>query len=290
MGSKSKAPKTPNYTALAQQEAQMQKDINRETLAANRVNQQTPYGSLSYTQTGTDAYGNPTYTATQTLSPEQQQILGQSQDVTQGALGAALGGLSGVEKAMAQGGVDTSKLAKTGINPGEMYSDAIMRRLAPQIERDTAQLETKLMNQGIAPGTEAWNNAKMQQQQAQNDLLSSAQVQGMQTGLAANQQGFNQALQNLNLPINMYNALRQGSQVSTPSYVNPAQAQGYSAPDLTGAAGQTYNSQLGAYNAAQQGNSNFMGGLMNLGGLIGGANPGTLFGNIGSSIGGFLGL
>ena len=80
----------------------------------------------------------------------------------------------------------------TGINPGESYSDAIMRRLAPTQARQTAQLETKLMNQGIAPGTEAWNAAKQQQVQEQNDQLTSAVIGGMQTGLQANQQQFAQ--------------------------------------------------------------------------------------------------
>jgi hypothetical protein len=38
--------------------------------AANRVNQSTPFGSLEYTQTGTDASGNPIWSANQTFSPE----------------------------------------------------------------------------------------------------------------------------------------------------------------------------------------------------------------------------
>ena len=59
-----------------------------------------------------------------------------------------------------------------GINPGETDSDASMRRLQPQIQRDTAQLETKLMNQGIAPGTEAYNRAKVSLGMQQNDLLN----------------------------------------------------------------------------------------------------------------------
>jgi len=38
----------------------------RAATAANRVNQVTPYGNVNYQQTGTDQYGNPTWTATQT--------------------------------------------------------------------------------------------------------------------------------------------------------------------------------------------------------------------------------
>lgn len=284
------APEAPDYMALAQKQAEMQRDINRETLAANRVNQTTPYGSVAYSQSGTDQYGNPTYTATQTLSPEQQKLYGQNTALSSGMLSGAQAGLSNYTDVMANPTVDTSKLAQTGINPGEMYSEAIMRRLQPQIEQDTASFENKLMNQGIAPGTEAYANARRTFDQAQNDKLTSAQIQGMQTGLQANQQGFNQAAYNLTSPMNIINSLRTGNQVQNPSYVNPAQAQSYQAPDLMGAGQAGYNAAMGGYNAGQQAGSNFMGGLMGLGGAIGGASPGTLFGGIGSKVGGWLGL
>ena len=45
-----------------------------QATAANRINQQTPYGSLQYQQTGTDAQGNPIWSANQQLSPELQQL------------------------------------------------------------------------------------------------------------------------------------------------------------------------------------------------------------------------
>jgi hypothetical protein len=289
-GGKDDAPDTPDYSALAREQSQMQRDINRETLAANRVNQVTPYGNLNYTQSGTDQYGNPTYTATQVLSPEQQKLYGQNTALSSGMLSGAQSGLSNYTDVMANPTVNTSKLAQTGINPGEVYSDAIMRRLQPQIAQETASFENKLANQGIAPGTEAYMNAKRSFDQAQNDKMTSAVVGGMQTGLQANQQGFNQAAYNLTSPMNIINSLRTGNQVQNPSYVNPAQAQSYQAPDLMGAGQAGYNSAMSGYNAGQQANSNFMGGLMGLGGAIGGASPGTLFGGIGSKVGGFLGL
>lgn len=264
-GKGGKAPKAPDYMALAQQQAQMQKDINRETLAANRVNQVTPYGNMSYSQTGTDQYGNPTYTATQTLSPEEQKIYSQQSGLYSDLLGSANAGLTNYQKSLENPQIDTSKLAQIGINPGETYSDAIMRRLQPNIERQTAQLETKLMNQGIAPGTEAWNTAKQQQAQQQNDLMTSAITQGMGVGLQANQQGFGQALTQQNLPLNTLNALRTGVQMTQPNYVNSAGMQSWQAPDLMGAAQNKYNTQMGGYNAGQAAQGNFYGGLMNLG-------------------------
>lgn len=281
-GKKAKTPKAPDYMALAREQSQMQKDINRETLAANRVNQVTPYGNMEYTQTGTDQYGNPTYTATQTLSPEQQDIYGKQTGLFSDLLGSANAGLSNYQQTLENPQIDTSKLAQIGINPGETYSDAIMRRLQPQIEQERNSFETSLVNKGIAPGTEAYMNARRSFDQAQNDKMTSAITGGMGVGMQANQQGFNQALTNQQLPLNTLNALRSGVQMTQPNYVNSAGMQSWQAPDLMGAAQQGFNTKMGGYNAAQQANSNFMGGLMGLGGSV-------LGGPIGGAIGGAIG-
>ena len=263
---KSSAPPAPDYVGAANATAAGNVEAARATAAANRVNQYTPYGTLEYAPTNTDIYGNQLYKVTQTLSPEEQQKLNLGNQLDIGLLGTAQTGLNYAQGVLSKPGVDTSKLPSVGINPGENYSDAIMRRLQPQIQRETAQLETKLMNQGIAPGTEAWNTAKTQQAQQQNDMLTSAQIQGMQTGLSAQNQAFNQAAYNQMQPINVINALRTGSQVENPNFVNPVQQAQTSGPDILGATQAGYNAQLGAVNAQNAASGNFFGGLMNLGG------------------------
>ena len=75
LGPAPSAPAPPDYAGAAQQTAQGNIDAARQATAANRVNQVTPYGNLNYAITGADPYGNPTWTATQTLSPAQQQLL-----------------------------------------------------------------------------------------------------------------------------------------------------------------------------------------------------------------------
>lgn len=50
MGGKSDAPAAPNYAAQAQATAAGNLDLARTTAAANRVDQDTPYGSIKYTQ------------------------------------------------------------------------------------------------------------------------------------------------------------------------------------------------------------------------------------------------
>ena len=261
------APPAPDYVGAAQQTAAGNLEAARATAAANRTNQITPYGNLTYTANpGTDPYGNTLYTATQTLAPDQQKLLNQTTALNTGLLGTAQSGLDYANKVLSTPGVDTSKLTQTGINPGQSYQDAIMARLSPQLDRENAQLEQQLANRGIAAGTDAYNQAKTLQAQKHNDLLNSATVQGMNTGLAANQQGFQQAAYNQMQPINVINALRTGSQVQNPSFANtPNQAQ-TAGPDLLGAANASYQNQLNAYNAQQAQQGGFMGGLMSLGG------------------------
>ena len=267
-GGKGSAPPPPDYTGAAQATAAGNLEAARATAAANRVNQYTPYGNLEYKPTTTDIYGNQLYQVTQTLSPAEQQKLNQSNQLDIGLLNTAQGGLDYAQNVLSKPGVDTSKLPSMGINPGETYSDAIMRRLQPTMESQKKSFDAQMANQGVVPGTEAYDNAYRNFAQGQNDLLTSAQVQGLNTGMSAQNQAFNQAAYNQMQPINVINALRTGTQVQNPNFVNPVQQAGTAGPDLLGAAQAGYNAQLGSYNARNAASGNFFGGLMGLGGSI----------------------
>ena len=278
---KSSAPPTPDFAGAAQATAAGNLEAARATTAANRTNQVTPYGNLTYTANpGTDPYGNTLYTATQTLSPEQQGILDQQNQLNQGLMSTANQGLSYANDVLSKPGVDTSILPSYGIDPGQSYQDAIMSRLDPQMKRENEMSDAQLANQGIAQGTEAYNNAKNLLQQGQNDRLTSATVQGMNTGLAANQQGFQQQAYNQMQPINVINALRTGSQVTNPSYATTPNQPYTAGPDLLGAANAQYTGQVNATNAANAGAGNFMGGLMSLGGMALSAPSSSVFGRM----------
>jgi len=261
-------PPAPDYAAAARETAQGNIDAARVATAANRVNQVTPYGNLTYKQTGTDSYGNPTWTATQELSPAQQEIADKQASLSSGLLTTAQSGLDYAGNVIAKPGIDQSKLPSTGFDPGQSYQDAILKRLSPQLDRENQSFEQEMANKGIGVGTQAYNTAKQLLSQNQNDRLTSATVQGINTGLTANQQAFNQAGYNQMQPINVINALRTGSQVSTPNYVNPALQSTTQGPDLLAATTNKYNAQLGATNAANANTANFTSGLMNLGGQI----------------------
>ena len=91
--------------------------------------------------------------------------------------------------------LDLSNIAKMPINAGTTAQEAIMRRLEPSLARQRTSTETQLINQGLRPGTEAYDNAARILGEQENDLRSQAALQGLNLDIGANQQGFSQALQ-----------------------------------------------------------------------------------------------
>ena len=79
LGPAPSAPAAPDYTGAANATAAGNLAAAQAATAANRVNQVTPYGNLDYSQSGTDAQGNPTWTATTSLSDVGQQLLNNQQ-------------------------------------------------------------------------------------------------------------------------------------------------------------------------------------------------------------------
>jgi hypothetical protein len=264
LGPAPSAPAAPDYTGAAQQTAQGNLDMARTATAANRVNQVTPYGNLDYSITGQDSYGNPTWTATTSLSDIGQQLLNNQNQASLGLGGTINAALGRTQEMMGEG--FNPNLPQVGINAGEQYQDAYMRRLAPQIEQGREALDVKLANQGIPVGSEAYRRAQMAQSQRENDLLLGATTQGFGTGLQANQQAYNQAMTNYNMPLNTLSALRSGSQVQNPSFVNSAQQATTSGADILGATQMGYNAQMGDFNAKQAAQQSLNSGLMGLGG------------------------
>jgi len=196
----------PDYQSAARQ-------TSASDLSSNRLNQTNAYGSLNYNQTGTDQYGNPTFTQTQSLNPQLQSAINsnlgqlgqgfnapqfQGQDMaSQNYYGSRLNQQQYDPSSMVNTQFDRSQLGASslpsyGIDPGQTYSDAIMQRLQPSQQRQTQALDAQLANQGIMPGSKAYETAKLLQSQSQNDALTSAIVGGMGVGLQANQQQFGQ--------------------------------------------------------------------------------------------------
>ena len=186
MGKSASAPPPPDYTGAARETAAGNLDAARANIAANRVNQYTPYGSLEYQVSGEDKFGNPMWKATQSLAPAQQQLLDYQNKASLG-LGELTGKGLGYVSNMLDNPFDVSQLPSTGINPSQSYQDAYMQRLAPQLQQGRDRLEQQLANQGIQLGSEAYDRAMQNQAQRENDLLLGATTQGFGVGQQARQ-------------------------------------------------------------------------------------------------------
>jgi hypothetical protein len=264
-GKPTQAP-TPDYTGAAEATAAGNLDAARAATAANRVNQVTPYGSLNYAVTGQDPYGNPTWTATTSLSPDQQQLYNYDVETSKGLGALQNQGLKYVGN-MISNPFDTSKLPSTGINAGEQMSESIMRRLQPQLAQEQKSFDAQMANQGIPVGSEAYMNAKRSFDQRQNDRLVSSIIQGTDTGLRARGQGFSELAYQRNEPINTLNAVRSGSQVTNPNsfYVNAPQQATTTGADYMSAAQATGNANQANANAQNAYQNAMMSGFFKLG-------------------------
>jgi hypothetical protein len=228
LGPAEEAPPAPDYAAAAKETATGNLDAARAASAANRVNQNTPYGSLNYYQSGTDQYGNPTWTANTTLSEVGQQLLNNQNNTSLG-LGSAINSqLGNVQSMMSQGfnpntnpittnvgqaNLQTNPNYASGMQGWDKANQILQARLQPQMDQAREQQNVALINQGIPVGSKAYENAMRTFNQGQNDLLTNSQLAGQQIGSnlfnqgiqggqfsnAANQQMFANQLTNANL-------------------------------------------------------------------------------------------
>lgn len=149
--SKPEAPSAPNPTATiaAQQGANSASAL--QTAELNRINQNTPYGSLSYSTDGTYADGTPVYTQNQTLSPSQQNLfnLGQQGAQTLGQTGVNM--LGQVQNSYANpidySGSPGISSGVSGVGSAQMVDQNSIPQLSNQINSQ-GQINGGVNNQG----------------------------------------------------------------------------------------------------------------------------------------------
>lgn len=246
--------------------------------ALSYVNENSPFGSVRYDQTGThaikDAQGKeltvPTYTKTTQLSDAERvkydlenQIAGQAGNIATAQLGRL-----------------DQTLSRPIENPAagkdyNVYRDealqAMRERMNPELDRQYEQGLTRLANQGVRPGSEAYREAVALADRSRNDaglgmVLNAGQYAQQAQGM--DQAALQSAMAIRNQPINEISALMGQSQVNVPQFQNIA------APTI---AGTSVGDNIWRNYAAQQGNwqqqanmamSNrnaMMGGLFGLG-------------------------
>lgn len=251
-------PPAPDYVGAAYAQGAANKDAAIASSIMANPNITTPYGSqqVQFSTNGQDGYVYPY--VTQTLSPTGQQLLDRDNAIKLGLGDVASQGLGYVQNTLNQP-FDQSALPQQQINPGQTAQDAIMSRLEPQLKREDEQLNTNLINQGLRPGGEAYNNAMTLQSQRANDLKLQAALQGIGVGQQARQQGIQEQEFMRTEPLNILNAVRSSAQVQTPQFQPYQGATVQAAPVFQGtqAQGQSqqniYNAQMGAANANTSG-------------------------------------
>lgn len=266
-------PPAPDYAGAAAATAAGNADAARIAAKANRVNQYTPYGSITYTN-GING-DQDQWRMDTSLNPAGQKIFDANQNIQTGLLDSAQTGIGAVQKTLNNGGgIDTSQLARTTVNPQETGQDAILRRIQPQLDRDRESLRTQLVNSGFQEGSEGYNRAMDQANRQANDAYSQAALQGIGLGQQARQQGIQEQAYLADRPLNVVNALRTGNQTQLPQFQQTPNQATTAGPDLLGAANMQYGQQMNAFNAQNANNANMMGGLFSLGGKLGAAYMG----------------
>lgn len=343
MGSAPKAPAAPDPAKTAAAQTATNKETAYWNAVLNNVNQITPYGNLTYAQTGggkqynqaaydkalnawnaapqtstqLDAHGRPigtstadrgampkladfqtgdappSFTSTIQLSPEQQKIYetqtGQQQQLLDLG-GEQIGRIKdSVSSPYSYSGVPdafTSEDAATASKRGE---EAILSRLNPQFQHDEEALRTRLINQGIGQGSDAYDHEFDQFNKTQNDARMQAILQGANYGGTLQQQALqrrNQGIQEYdtqrNAPLNEYIGLTSGTQVQNPQF-SSQNYQGANPVDYANLVNNQYQANLGAYNSKVAGQNNTTNSLFGLGASFLGApatGGGSLFGKL----------
>lgn len=175
------APAPQDYQGLAQQQAQQQNAMLGQQTQANRPNQTNAFGVSSNWSQGPD---------------------GQWSQSTQ--FGGPLGGLnqSLQQQAAAAMGTPFSLEGLPGQVSGQEARDQAISsaygqatsRLDPQFQQREDALRTRLLNQGLAEGSEAYNNALQRFSQERNDAYGGAMANAIGQGTTAGNALFNQGM------------------------------------------------------------------------------------------------
>lgn len=171
MGSSSPPkPTPPGQTAQIQQGYNTSAGL--QTQSGSMVDQFNPYGGLNYTQTGVDQYGNPAYAASTSFSAPQQALYN-SLTGTQQQAGSLAQSLMGQNY-----GGPNSVLGNADSLTNQLTSQYLSAQQPQQINQ-LSWMDNSLRNQGIFPGTPAYDNAMRPLVQGQNlaDLQAGAQFQ-----------------------------------------------------------------------------------------------------------------
>ena len=271
------APAAPDVKGAAEAQASSQ-----------RVNQYTPYGSLEYSMvpgTGTPARTETTGGSAGYYRPAAPGEGGEGGDVWVPGTASTTNTIPGVDAQWqsnmslnpeAQKALDSQMRVSSGLgeltegqfgNVAQQYSQpmdstsvqdvadkayaAQTSRLDPAWAQREDMERTRLANQGLSAGGEAYGNAMRDFGQQRNDAYQQANLAAIQTM----PQTYQLESAMYNQPLNTLNALRTGAQVQNPQFGGLGQATPYmQAAQMQGQHNNNiFNADMGAYNSRVSG-------------------------------------
>ncbi len=246
-------PTQPDYVGAAK--AQGYGNIQAAIASAilDNPTQQTPYGTLKYTEDGRvvipgvgglDEINVPHFAQTTEFTPEGQSRYNQEQRIA-GQLGnLAEGGVNRIQSSLNQ-----PFSFKSADDVQNKVEQALLSRMEPQFQRDEDALRSRLANQGIASGSEAYNRDFDAMTRGRTD----ARMQAVLGGLQARPQAIQEEAFLREQPLNEMNSLISSSQIANPQFQGPGGFNIQSGPTFAGqqAAGQYQTDMYNAKQAAQ---------------------------------------
>lgn len=155
--------------------------------------------------------------------------------------------------------------------------EALYSRLNPQFAKDEEALRTRLINQGIGQGSQAYQREMENFNQMKNDARMQAVLAGgaesdraLAQSMSLRQQGIQELDKLRGQPLNEYLAMSGQQQLAMPQFQQHNYG-GAGTPDYQGLVNQNYQNQMAQYNANQASSNNMMGSLFGLGGAVAGS-------------------
>lgn len=221
------------------------------------VNEVTPDGTKSFDQTGShsftdpytgQSYDIPQFTVTQTLNEQQQGIKDQN-DAASLNLATLGNDLSGTLGNQLTGNFELGNEAVES-----RLFELGSKRLDPMFANRDEDLRTRLSNQGIKAGSEAYDREMGLAGQQQNDAYNQLLLQGRG-------QASQELLTEDNQRINQIGALLSGGQVSQPNFTTGTQVNGIQGTDNAAIIANSDNASMNAWSQNQAAMGSAIGGI-----------------------------
>lgn len=243
-------PKAPDPVATANAQTASNKETAIANANLNRFDQNGPTGSVKYTIVGTNPDGTPKYQQDTTLNPAYQKMQDNYTTIA-GQLGDF-----GISQGNKVAGILSNPLDLNTATENNIVA-LQQKRLDPQWAQQEESLRTQLTNQGIRPGTDAYDREMQKFSDRRSNAYDSMY-------LNARAQGANEALAQRSVPLNELMTVMGGNQVQNPTFT-PTAGVSQANTDVAGITQAGFQNQMGLYNSALNQNNAMMGGIFGLG-------------------------